>query len=269
MIRSHRWFSLAVIVTIALGIGVNTTVFTLVNAVLFKPLDLPGGDRLLSIRNHNLTEEHSRFGMSYPEFTAYKRDNQTFESLEAIASASIVMSEPGNPPERVNEARVSDGFLGMVKAQPVLGRNFDHDDHLPGATAVAIIGYDLWQTRYGGDASIIASQVTIDGESNTIIGVMPKGFKFPRNQAMWRPLEKNEESLDFSNRPLDLYGIRKRGVSKKMATRDLELIAQRLAEDHSDTNESIRPVPMTFHEEGNGGNIRVVFLTMLVQRGGK
>src|SRR6185436_13780530 len=100
MLASHRWFSAAVIVTLALGIGINTTVFTLVNAVLFKPLPLPNGARLVTVSGQDLTRPDNRRGLSYPDFLEFKQNNRSFEGLEAISGTRAVISESNNPPER-------------------------------------------------------------------------------------------------------------------------------------------------------------------------
>src|SRR4051812_34742850 len=116
MLRAHRWFSLAVIVTLALGIGINTTVFTLVNAVLFKPVPVPGGERLVTVSNRNPTEPDRRSPVSWPEYLAYKAGNHSFEGLEAAGFGELVISEPGNPPERIRMARVTPGFFELIKS---------------------------------------------------------------------------------------------------------------------------------------------------------
>jgi hypothetical protein len=122
MILTHRWFSAAVIVTMALGIGINTTVFTLVNSVLFKPVPIPGGARIVTLRNRYPDQNQTGTAVSWPDYLQYKAQNQTFEGLEALTFGQEVISEAGNPPERYNMARVTPGMFHLFHIPPVLGR---------------------------------------------------------------------------------------------------------------------------------------------------
>jgi len=143
MIGSHRWFSAAVVVTLALGIGVNTTVFTLLNAVLFKPVPIPRGERLVTVSCENLTKANGRTGVSYPDFREYRSQNRTFEGLEAANNDEVVLSENGNPPERVRSSRVSAGLFTMLRTPPLMGRGFSPEDDKPGAESVALLGHGI------------------------------------------------------------------------------------------------------------------------------
>jgi putative ABC transport system permease protein len=114
MIRQHPWFSAAIIATLALGIGVNTTVFTLVNAVLFKPLPFPGGDRLVMATATNPAQGRQQVSLSYPDLRDFRQSSQSFEFLEAISNLPVNLSEKGNPPERYRGARVTSGMFAML-----------------------------------------------------------------------------------------------------------------------------------------------------------
>lgn len=120
MLAAHRWFSAAVIVTLALGIGINTTVFTLVNAVLFKPVPIPGGERIVTLAHQNLTKpgRESQSRVSWPDYLEYKARNRSFEGLEAVSRDQGIISEPGNPPERFSMARVSPGLFTLLRLPP-------------------------------------------------------------------------------------------------------------------------------------------------------
>src|SRR5215216_5100081 len=111
MIVTHRWFSAAIIVTLALGIGVNTTVFTLVNAVLFKPVPVPGGARLVTVMGQALTKPDSRRPLAYPDYLEYKQNNRSFEGLEAVTGFQVIISESNNPPDRFNGQRITPGLF--------------------------------------------------------------------------------------------------------------------------------------------------------------
>jgi predicted permease len=267
LIWAQRWFSAAIVVTLALGIGANTTVFTLVNAVLFKPLPFPGGERLVTARNHRLSDAQRNLSMSYPDFREYRDRNASFEALGAVSPDGAVLSEQGNPPERYRRGRVSSGLFGMLHTQPVFGRGFLADDEQPGAAAVVLIGHGVWQDRYGASPEVLGRAVRVNEQPATIIGVMPEGFRFPQNEDLWMPLVPDEQLEKRDQRSLMLYGVLKPGGTTTEAAADLGVIGSRLATEFPETNKDIGVNVMTFHERFNGGNIRLVFLLMLAAVG--
>ncbi len=265
MIGSHRWFSLAVIVTLALGIGINTTVFTLVNAVLFKPVPIPGGERIVtvSLRNIVTLDRRSRTWVSWPDYLEYKAQNRTFEGLEAVSRSQGVISEPGNPPERVGMGRVTPGLFTLIRTPPVLGRGLTLADGKPGAEAVVLLGHSVWQNRYAGARDVIGRGVRINGAPATIVGVMPEGFRFPNNEDLWMALTPDADLEKRTNRSLELFGLLNPGVTVAQANGDLAVIARRLAAEHADSNKDLGTSVRTFHDTYNGDEIRAVFLMML------
>ena len=139
MIAAHRWFSAAVIVTLALGIGINSTVFTLVNAVLIKSMPVPGGERLVIVNLQNGKSARDRSGVAWPDFLEYRANNRTFEGLEAGTGGQGVISEAGVPPERFSMGQVSTGLFGLLHIPPLLGRGFSREDGQPGAACRVLI----------------------------------------------------------------------------------------------------------------------------------
>lgn len=263
MIASHRWFSAAVIVTLALGIGINTTVFTLVNAVLFKPVPIPGGERLVTVANQNLTKPDQRSGISWPDYLEFKTQNRSFEGLEALSRNQGIISEPGNPPERFNIAHVTPGLFALLRTPPVAGRGFSAADGAPGSEAVVLLGHGVWKNRYASARSVIGRAVRVNGRPATIIGVMPEGFKFPSNEDFWMPLKPDAELEKRSNHGLELFGLLKSGTALAEANGELSVLAGRIAAEHTETNKDLSSLVRTFHETYNGDKIRVIFLLML------
>ena len=247
MIATHRWFSAAVIVTLALGIGINTTVFTLVNAVLFKTVPLPNGARLVTVNGQDLTRADSRRGLSYPDYLQLKANNRSFEGLEAISGTRAVLSESGNPPERYNGQNVTPGLFSLLQMPPILGRGFSPEDGLPDAPKVILISHGVWKNRYGSDSAVIGRAVRINGQAGTIVGVMPEGFKFPQREDIWIPITPNAELEKRTNRALQLFGILKRGTTIENASADLAVIAQQLATAYPDSNKESGTIVRTFH----------------------
>lgn len=262
-IASHPWFSAAIVLTITLGIGVNTTVFTLVNAVLFKPVPLPGGDRLVVVMNQNVTETDNRFPVSYPDFIEYKTHAKSLAALEAVSRGGAIISENGIAPTRYNLGRVSWGMFDMIRTPPILGRGFIEADGQPGAAPVALIGYTVWKNRYNGRTDIAGHTVRFNGQPTTIVGVMPEGFRFPGGEDLWIPLVSTDQLQKRSNKSLQLFALLQPGVTLPQAGADLALISQRLSRTFADTNKDTVASVQTFHRAFNGGNIRTIFLVML------
>jgi len=267
MIFSHRWFSAAVVATLALGIGLNTMVFTLINAVLFKPVPVPGGARLVSIISRNLKMSEGFLPMSYPDFQDYRSQASSFEALEGSIDEEGVISENGNPPQPFHMQRASSGIFSMLHTSAVLGRGFVSSDDKPGAGPVLVIGYGVWKDRYGSASSVIGRQVRVNGLPATIVGVMPKGYKFPNGVDIWTPLVPTPDLMKRDNRRVMVYGILKPGVTLRQASSEFDGIAARLARQYPTIDKDIGASVESFHQRYNGGGIRVIFLLMLAAVG--
>lgn len=263
MIRQQPWFSAAIVGTLALGIGVNTTVFTLVNGVMFKPLPFPGGERLVMVEERKAGEERGSRNVAYGDWRDYKAAATSFERLEAFQGMSMTVSEQGNPPEQYRGGRVTSGLFAMLQMQPVLGRAFHAADERPGAEAVVMLGYGVWKDRYGLDRNVIGRSVRAAGKSAVIVGVMPEGFKFPSNEDLWMPAVPDEQMEKRTARDFQMMGILRPGASIAGASADLSVVAKRLQEQYPDTHKDYGIVVKTFHEAMNGGPIRLVFLLMM------
>ncbi|MBI3208021.1 MAG: ABC transporter permease [Candidatus Solibacter usitatus] len=263
MIRSHPWFTLAIVATMALGIGVNTTIFTLVNSVLWKPLPFPGGERLVLLAGTNVNAGNQQTRMAMDEYRQLRDHTQVFESLEAYAGEPMALSEPGKPPERYRGALISAGLFQMLEAKPILGRALSVEDEKAGAQPALLIGYAVWRDRFGKDPSVAGRVVRLNQKAVTIAGVMPEGFKFPSNEDMWLALQSDAkwEKRDFWR--LQPIGKLKPGVSLAESRASAETIARNLETTYPATNRDRRFKVMTFHEAMNGGSIRQVFLLLM------
>jgi predicted permease len=265
MILAHRWFSAAVVVTLALGIGLNTMVFTIINAALFKPVPVPGGARLVAVTSRAPGNGDDRF--SYPALLDYRAQAHSFASLEGASDQQGVLGEPGIPPQSYHLERATTGIFSMLRIHPVLGRDFLPSDAWPNAAPVLVIGYTVWQERYAGSPSVLGRQVRINEKPATIIGVMPKGFMFPTTVDLWMPLVPTPNDLKRDNRELQVFGLLHPGVKLPAAQTELTGIAQRLAKQYSATDKNSTALAMSFNERYNGGNIKMVFLLMLAAVG--
>ena len=265
-IFAHRWFSAAIILTLALGIGLNTMIFTLVNAVLHKPVPVPGGERLVSITDRSLARDDRNLPISYPDFVDYKAQTSFYEWLEATVDITGILSEKDIAPQQFRISRATSGIFSMVHANAMLGRSFLPSDNQPSAPPIIVLGYDIWQERYAGQTSVIGRQVRVDQQPATIVGVMPKGFQYPGNIDAWMPLVQNADLAKRDKRQLRAFAILKPGVSINAANAELDGVAARLAGQYPEDRDLAVSV-LTFHQRYNGGPIRTVFFMMLAAVG--
>ena len=267
MIASHRWFSAAVVVTLAFGIGLNTMVFTLVNAVLLRPLSIPGGERLVAINSRQRSNPENTYQVSYPDFRDFRSSAGAFEAIEASSQEDAVLSERDHAPQSYSMGRITPGLFQMLRTPPILGRPFIAADGAAGAEPVLLLGYGVWKDRYASSSDVIGRVVRVNEKPTTIVGVMPSGFKFPQNQDLWAPLVPTPALENRSNRPLQLFAYLKPGVRISQGSANLEAIAGRLSAQYPDVNKDTTAFAQTFHDRYNGGPIKLMFLAMLAAVG--
>jgi predicted permease len=263
MMRKKPWFSAAIIITLALGMGVNTTVFSLVNAVLYKPLPFEGGSRIVMVMASDRSNGRDMIPMSFADYRDFRQGAKTFEGLEAFSGQSVTIGEQGNPPDRYRGARISTGMFDMIGTKPVIGRGFLPADGSPGAQQAVLIGYGVWKDRYGSEPGVIGRAVRVNEKPAVIVGVMPEGFKFPNNEFVWLAMVPDAEAEKRTNRSFNLIGKLKENATIADARAELGVIAKRLEKAYPDSNKDHGVSVVTFHEAMNGGPIRLVFLLML------
>jgi len=263
IIRQQPWFSTAIIGTLALGIGVNTTIFTLVNAVLFKPLSFPGGERIVMVSGTIPAQGREGVNVSYPDLRDYRAAATSFERLEAFSGFAANVSENGNPPERYRAARITSGLFEMLHMQPPVGRGLTAADEKPGAEQVAIISDGIWKDRYGRRPEVIGRTIRINEKPAVIIGVTPEGFKFPSNEEIWTNLAPDEQWEKRDNQGLMMTGMLKPGRTRPAAQAELAVVAQRLEQQFPDSHKGHGIAVQTFHEAMNGGPIKLMFTLLM------
>lgn len=265
MIGSHRWFSLAVVLTLAVGIGINSTVFTLSGAVLFKPLPFRDGERLVLLTGTRNTGGSSmKMDFSLPDFLDVERQTSSFETLAAAANGTAVIGEFGRPPERFNLSRVTARFFETFRTEPALGRVFRTEEFAASGAPVAIIGHKVWRNRYNASPGVIGTTVRLNERATTIVGVMPEAFGMPELADVWIPLQSGVSARgDRSNRGLTVLGLMKPDISIEAARADVMGVAQRLQVAYPDTNKDIAATVLTPHERFIGGKARTVFTLMI------
>jgi predicted permease len=264
LLLKDKWFTLVAVVALALGIGVNATVFTFVNAVLIRGLPIAEPDRTMAIDSSDRVRNRN-MGVSYLDYRDFKERTRSFDAYGAYSGALANLSDEGQPPERYNGANVTANTFAVLGTQPMLGRDFAADDDVRGAPAVALIAYKIWVSRYGSSPSVIGRNVRLNDVPTTIIGVMPEGFQFPFNTEVWMPLHQiiGLEEQKRNARPLLTYGRLAPGVTRQQAQSELINISQALEKENPDTNKDIQARVQTFSESQNGGPIRTVFLSLM------
>ncbi len=267
MLRKNYGFTAVVVLTLALGIGANATVFTVVNAWLFKGLPFEKPDRIVAITSNNRAENQERLGASYLNFLDWQAQSQSFEDLAAAAGTMRNISDPGLPMEFVISARVSANTFSLLGQKPLLGRDFlPHEDQGTAGVPVVILGHSLWQNRYGGDPNILGKSIRLNEADTTVIGVMPPGMKFPYNHELWVPLVAGNRASTLLRRAahtLLVVGRLADGVSLAQAQAEMNLVAQRLEQEYPESNQGIGVLVEPYTERFSAGTIRLLFLAML------
>jgi putative ABC transport system permease protein len=227
LLKRPAFTSIAVL-TLALGIGANTAIFSVLNAVLLRPLPYADAERIVRVDE---TEERGGMGVSPPNLLDFQQQNHSFENIAGYAGGSFILTGAGEP-LRVQSVNVSHNMFSVLGIKPLLGRSFSEADERHGQDRVALIGYDLWQRRFGGEKGLVGRQITLDGKSYSIVGVMPREFEFPiqtERVEVWVPLSLPEDMSELRGAHyLDVVGRIKPGVSVPQAHADLEVIAQRI-----------------------------------------
>src|SRR5262247_546781 len=236
MLRKSPGFTAVAALTLALGIGANTAIFSVVNAVLLRPLPYKDEDRLVWLWETRLPEVPGT-NPSPANFLDWQKQNKVFEQLEAMNVRDFNLIGGANP-ERIRGMVITHGFLSLLGVRPKIGRDFFPDEDRPGQSNVAILSHELWQRRFGGDPNILNQSLMLDDQQFTVIGVMPpnRGLRF-RDTDIWTPIAFT--AAQVQNRRgdvLNVFGRLKPEVTLEQARSEMSLIADRLANQYPDTN---------------------------------
>lgn len=254
-------FTLTAVLVLALGLGANTAIFSIVNAFLLQPLPYPDPARLTALfeRDPVGPPGNDPYNPVSPgHFLDWQKESTSFEGIAAAASDALNLSSPKNlfEPQRVDACLCSQSVFSTLGIPPVLGRGFRSDEDRAGAARVAVISYSLWQHRFGGSPDVIHRQIRLNGENNEIVGVMPRGFAFPyRTVDIWVPLLANitpEQQQSHDNHFLFVVGRLRAGVSVAQAKAEIDGFVMRYKQAH--------PAEVS----GKGGNV-VALQEYLVQ----
>lgn len=234
-LRQRPAVTLAAIVALGLAIGSTTAIFSVVNAVLLKPLSFDDPDRVAILWESNPGRGLDIFSASPANFLDWEEQNTVFQSLSAYASGSVTVTGIEESAERVQRAVVSERFFDVVRTPPEIGRALLPDDSQTGKDVVAVISHRYWQSRFGGDSSVIGQSILLDGRGYSIVGVMPAGFMYPADTDVWTPLVTAGSTVRGAH-TLQVIGRLRDGVTFEQADTEMKTIAARLEQEYPQTN---------------------------------
>ncbi|HEV2915213.1 MAG TPA: ABC transporter permease, partial [Pyrinomonadaceae bacterium] len=266
MLLKNPGFTLIAVLALALGIGANTAIFSVVNAVLLRPLPFDNPERIVTAWGRHADGGERRIVVSYPDFLDWRDQTQTLEHLAAFNTAGALLGG-GDEPAAISGTVASADLLPLLNVKPVLGRSFTREEDQPGAAPVIVIGYDLWQRRFNADPGIVGKEIMLSGRSATVLGVLPQGFKFPLYTSRTEFLQPLAPAVtEFLDRRsayfLHVVGRVKEGVTLKQAEIEMRAIGERIEQQYPDEGFRLGATVVPLHEDVVG-NVRSSLLVLL------
>jgi putative ABC transport system permease protein len=258
----NRSFTAVAVLALALGIGANTAIFSVVNAVLLRPLPYDDPERLVLIETNNPQQKIKQAPTSLPDFLDWRDQNSVFERVSAFSRWSSVLTG-GDEPERLSTGFVSVNFFSTLGVNPIAGRAFSDGEELPGTEPVVVVSSGLWKRRFGSDPGLVGQTITLDGKSGTVIGIVPDLFNDMVGQVdVWLPIILKLEDEARDNRGLRVVGRLKSDVSPKQADAEMSAIAARLQESYPQSNAGWGANIISLHAS-IVGDVRAALLILL------
>ena len=245
-------FAAVVVLTLGLGIGVNTTVFTFVNAILLRGLPFDRPDRIVSLTTNDVNGR--ALGVSRLDLDDWREQARSVSGLSMFQFGIMNVSDEGRPADMFRGTYGSANMFAVVGARPLLGRDFQPADDRPNADPAVILSYGAWTTRYGGDSTTIGRTIRVNGVASTVIGVMPRGFRFPNNSDLWMPWWVLSPAIRTAPRQVRNFSVVGRlasGVTLAQARTELDTIGARLAWDFPTSNKNLRPAVQPYDDGSN------------------
>jgi putative ABC transport system permease protein len=267
MLLKHPSFTVIAVLALALGIGANSAIFSVVNTVLLRPLPFAEPERLVRLGEGTRGERPERGVFSFPDYKDVQAQAQTLEAVAGyLGSGGVLATTDGAEPERVRGADVAADYFAVLGVQPELGRVFTRAEDQPNATVI-VISHSLWQRRFGANPQIIGQQLKLGSSSLTVIGVMPAGFEFPfraQHQDFWEPLNDRPtpEREQRDARTLNVIARLKPGVTVEQARAELETISRRLEQQYPAANTSTAIAPVSLHDDLTGDVRPALFILL-------
>ena len=266
MLMKTPAFTIIAVLTLALGIGANSAIFSVIDTVLLRPLAFKNPDQLVMIWGNSTSEPNGKYTDSFPDFFDYRGQSQSFSAMAAYTGAGTVLTGVGDAQE-LDGVAVDGDFFEVLGVQPLLGRGFTAEEAKNGAPNVVVLGHGLWQRAFASNPGVVGQPISLAGRSYTVLGIMPRGFKFPVEAEKCefimplQPLTPTEVSRRGSHF-LKLIGRLKPSLTAKQAEAELKPIAARLAQQYPETNNE-RGVALVPLLENVVGDVRPALLVLL------
>ncbi len=257
----NAWFTLIATVCLALGIGVNTAVFSITNSVILRPFPYRAPHELVMVTNVHERRGEDRWSMSFADFEDMKRESRSFRDLATYYDRSITLTGSEDA-ERLNAAQVSANTFNVLGLTPVHGRSFLPEDGRAGAPLVTVLSHGLWERRFGADTAILGTTLTLSGSQYTVVGIMPPGIKFPEVEEIWIPIRADTAPEPRDARYYSVVARLRPGVSEEQASAEVAAIAKRLQREYPSTNEHLSARVHTLHHYQLGDNVYLVIYLM-------
>ncbi|HEU4993507.1 MAG TPA: ABC transporter permease [Gemmatimonadaceae bacterium] len=264
LLLKDRWFTVIAAVVLALGIGANNAVFTIVNAVLLRSLPFPNSEQLVVLLTRDIRGRQS--GVSLADFDDWRSASRTLSGMSLVFGGSFNVSDEGRIAERYAGSYVSANYFKMIGITPILGRDFSPEDDGPGGPPVVMLSNAVWQQRYGSDPNVLGTQIRLNGITATVIGVVRQGLGFPQQEQVWLPMSQLPPALRQQPRQArNYFGIGRLadGVTLEQGRAELNAIGGALASKYPDTNKELAPYPDSLQGLIVGPQIRLLFWTLL------
>src|ERR1700691_3727347 len=267
MLAASPGFTAIAILTLALGIGANTALFSVVNGVLLNPLAYPHSDLLVAV--YGTTPGFDHASIAYPNFLDWQRQTQTFSSMALYRNQDYNFIGTGEA-ERLSGYMISAGFFSTLGVTPILGRTFRSDDDQVGAAPVVVLGGGLWQRKFGSSPDIVGKSLTLSGTSYLVVGVIPSSFTFyGHDRDVYTPIGQwNDPS--FRDRRISVsahvLGLLKPGVTLPQAKADMDVVARNLAESYPVADKDVG-IALISMKEDIVGNVQPFLLVLLAAVG--
>ena len=258
-----RWFTVASIVALALGIGANSAVFTLVNAVLLRGLPLDNADRIMWIDSRD--QRGRGIGVSFQDYEDWRAASRTFNGMTLVQNGTLIISGDEPLPESYPGGFISANAFDVIGVKAQLGRGFVAADDKEGAPAVALISGGIWKSRYASDPAVIGKSVRVNTIPATIVGVMPDGFKWPFQSEVWMPMSQRSPvfRLPRQGRSFMVYGRLADGATVEQARSEMKNIAAQLANQYQDSNKDLTAQVTPFLDFVIGPQIKTMFWALM------
>src|SRR5262245_1107295 len=236
MLIKKPGFTLIAVITLSLGIGANTAIFSVVHAALLRPLPYEEPDRLVMIWERNLSRGLEQSQASPVTYCDWREQKRLFDKIACWWYPQVNLTDTGGEPQRVRTIDVTDGFFDVLGARPSIGRGFQPGEDRPGGERLAVIGHELWRSRYNADPNILGKAITLDGRSYSVIGVMPPGFDYPNATEVWTPLGWEPRQHSRNARFFEVVARLKPGVTPQQAQAEMNALSNRIAQENPQSN---------------------------------